>query len=89
MIKKLRINEANEKFDKEELWSFLSDCIEDTVYSLLDSKLSVNALKAEVPGYDKDWCAEEMSKANSKKIDDIILKLTDIVYDMSMENYKE
>ena len=89
MIRKLYINEADKNFDKEELWSYLSDCIEDTVYALLDSKLSANAIKAEVPGYDKDWCAEEMSKANSKKINDVILNLIDIVYDMSMENYKK
>ena len=84
---KLHINEANEKFNELELNDYIRDCIDEALERLADTKLTVNVLAEEVPGYDPDWCANEPYKY-TKKLMHIVTDLTALYTDMFLANRK-
>lgn len=86
---RLHLREVTTQFDKMELYSYMQDCIEDALESVSGSKLSVNMLKSKVPGYDPDWCSTDWTSENDKKYQTLVKDLTDLFYDMAMENYKK
>lgn len=86
---KLHINEANEKFDKLELSSYIQDCVEEALERLVDTKLTANVLAEEVPGYNQDWCADTFNSNYTKKIMQIVTDLTALYTDISLANRKD
>lgn len=84
---RLRINEADEKFDKQELYSYIQDCVEEALERLVDTKLTANTLAEEVPGYNQDWCTDKPYNY-TKKITQIVTDLTSIYTEMSLAERK-
>ena len=46
-------------------------------------------LKSKVSGYDPDWCSTDWTSENDKKYQTLVRNLTDLFYDMALENYKQ
>ena len=86
MVRKLNINESNENFNETELYFYIRDCIEDALVELESTKLDVDTIQHEIPGYDGNWCAESVPIGYEGKRDYVLADLVDLYADVLLAN---
>ena len=86
---KLHINEANEKFDEQELYEFVLDSAEVELEQLENTHLSTHIVKEYVPEYDPDWCAETIDNRYSKRKQQLLSDIASLYTEILLANRKD